>query len=178
MGDARARRVAVAVALTTAIGGAAACGVKDRGQASLELAPATITVAQKDGAQHVLALAADGAVTWDGRPLATVGKDGKLRVGGQVVGTIDHKGALLQGGQPTNLAVLKDGTFLDSGAPELTIDRDGSMAGPLIDSLDSTAFDPAGGTLRYSGPSGARQATMLGFLAIAIPALAPPPPAR
>ena len=55
------------------------------------------------------------------------------------------------------------------GVAEVTIDRDGTMAGPLLSSLDSKTFDPAGGTLRYQGPEHGRQAAMLGFAAILSP---------
>ena len=156
--------------------GLVGCGVKDPTAARLTLADATITIDQKDGGHHALALAASGEVTWDGKPLAKVGGNGSLSAGGKVVAVIDKNGVMTVHGQPTNLAIRPDGTFELDGTAEVTIDRDGTMAGPLLSSLDSKAFDPAGGTLRYQGPEKARQATMLGFAAVLSPSFGIPTP--
>lgn len=160
------RALSPVVVLSFALAG---CGVKDPTAARLKLADATITIDQKDGAHHALAVTATGDVTWDGKPLAKVSGNGALSAAGKVVAVIDKHGVMTVHGQPTNLAIRPDGTFELDGVAEVTIDRDGTMAGPLLSSLDSKTFDPAGGTLRYQGPEHGRQAAMLGFAAILSP---------
>ncbi len=158
----------VVVGLTHCTG----CGMKDPTMARLELADATITIDQPDGVHHALTLAASGAVAWDGKPLLTISKNGVLSAGGKTIAKVDKHGAITIHGQLVdNLAVLPDGTFRLDGEAALTIDRDGTIAGPLIKSLAHPALVLDGSKLAYVGPPGARWATLLGFAAVLSPSL-------
>lgn len=167
------RRV-ILVALLTGVA-AAACGVKDRTEAKLDLADAKLTVQQADGARHELALTAAGAVTWDGKPQVTISRQGVVRAGKQVLAKIDKYGAVTVGGQPTNLVVTKDGALQLDGVDELTIDRDGVVGGGFLTTMDHPAVKLGDGSrLAYVGPPAARQALLLGFATVVIDSLSPP----
>ena len=157
----------VVVGLTHCTG----CGMKDPTMARLDLADATITIDQPDGVHHALTLAASGAVAWDGKPLLTISKSGALTAGGRAIAVVDKHGAITVHGQPTNLAVRPDGSFELDGVAELTIDRDGTIAGPLIKTIDHPALVLDGSKLAYVGPPAARWATLLGFAAVLSPSL-------
>jgi hypothetical protein len=153
---------------------AAACGVKDRTEAKLELADARLTVEQADGARHELALTAAGAVTWDGKPQVTISRQGVVRAGKQVLAKIDKYGAVTVGGQPTNLVVTREGALVLDGVNELTIDRDGVVGGGFIATMDHPAVKLGDGSkLAYVGPPAARQALLLGFATVVIDSLSP-----
>lgn len=166
---------ALTVALA-ALGAAAGCGVEDPTRAHIDLADAKMTIDQPDGVHHELAVAASGAVTWDGKPLVTIGAKGTLKAGGKVIARLDKHGVMTLRGQLTNVAVTKDGAFIMDGTPELTITRDGLIAGPLIETIDHPAVVLEGSKLGFVGPPAARQAILLGFAALVTPDLVPPPP--
>lgn len=172
--------LAMALAATGAggviIGGGTGCGTKDQTVARLELADAKITIDQPDGVHHELTLAASGAVAWDGKPLLTISRTGALTAGGKVIARVDKHGAVSVDGHPTNLAVLPDATFQLDGQAELTIDRDGSIAGPLIKSIDLPGLILDGAKLAYVGPANARWAALLGFAAVLSPSFGVPLP--
>lgn len=157
-----------------AVGGAAGCGVKDPTEAHVELADAKLTIDQPDGKHHELAVATNGAVTWDGKPVVTIGAKGALKADGKVIAKIDKHGVMTIGGQPTNVAVTRDGAFIMDGTPELTITREGVVDGPLVASLDHPAVVLEGSKLAYVGPPAGRQAVLLGFATLITPQLTPP----
>jgi hypothetical protein len=165
--------VAVAAGVGALAVTCAGCGVKDRTVARLELADAKITIDQADGVHHALALASKGEVAWDGKPFLVITRDGALKVGKDVVARIDRHGALTIKGQPTNYAIRPDGAFAIDGVDELTIDRDGLIGGPLIDSLDHPVIKLEGAKLAYVGPANARWATLIGLAALLTPGLSP-----
>jgi hypothetical protein len=175
------RSILVAAIMGVGLGGAAlggaGCGVKDRTEGRLDLADAELAIDQQDGVHHELSLTAAGAVAWDGKPLVTITRNGVLRAGTRTLAKIDKYGAVTIGGQPTNLVVTKDGALQLDGQDELTIDRDGVVAGTLVDTIDHPAMKLDGAKLTYAGPPAARQAVLLGFAAVIIPSLAPPAPA-
>jgi hypothetical protein len=165
--------LAVAAGVGALASTSAACGVKDRTVARLDLADAKLTIDQADGRHHELTLSAKGEVAWDGRPFLVITRDGALRAGKDVLARIDKYGAVTIKGQPTNVVIRPDGSFEIDGVAELTIDRDGVVAGPLLTSLDHPAMELAGARLAFVGPARARWATLIGFAALLTPSLSP-----
>ena len=169
--------VAVVALVVLAVVQCAGCGgVKDKTVARLELADARLTIDQADATHHELALTANGEVRWDGKLFVVVTRNGVLRSGTAIVARVDKYGALSVRGQPTNLAVRPEGEFEIDGVQELTIDRDGTVAGPLLGSLDHPALNLDGAKVVYVGPANARWALLLGFAALVTPALSPSVP--
>jgi hypothetical protein len=146
----------------------AACGgPKDKTGAKLELADAKLILVQADGQTRVLALAADGSVTFDNQPLIKLEKNGgHIVIDGKRRARVERDGSISANSVRTNAVVKDDGTFVLDGVEELTIDQDGNVTGPLFDTLDHPKLVLAGGKLRYEGPPGARRATMVGFAAL------------
>lgn len=152
----------VALALATPL---AACGARDPSAAALALAPAKIAIVQADGVRHELTLGADGALAYDGKPFATLGKNGRLRAGDGLSWQLVKDGTVLVRGSVSNVGVRDDSFILD-GEAALAIDDDGAITGPLLADLDHPAFVAEGATLRYDGPREARTAILLGLAAI------------
>jgi hypothetical protein len=146
----------------------AACGgPKDRTGAKLELADAKLILAQADGQTRVLALAADGSVTFDNQPLIKLEKSGgHIVIGGKRLARVERDGSISANSVRTNAVVKDDGTFVLDGVEELVIDKDGNVTGPLFETLDHPKLVLGGGKLRYEGPPGARRATMVGLAAL------------
>jgi hypothetical protein len=156
------RHLALSVVLVLA----AACGgAKDKTGAKLELADAKLVITQADGASHVLALSAAGAVTFDNQPVITFEKNGHILVGGKRLARVERDGSISAQTVRTNALVKEDGTFVLNGVDELTIAPDGKVTGPLFETMDHPSLKLEGGTMAYSGPPGARRATMVGFAA-------------
>lgn len=161
------RGAAAIVALAMVVTGAAGCGKKDRSPgAKLELADARIVIEQTDGVTHVLALKADGAVTFDNEAVVTLRKDGQIAVGGKLSARLDPKFHLYAHGLETNVVVTREPpVFQMDGGDELQIEDSGAVTGPLFETMDHPRLMVDGARVRYEGPPGARQATLLGFAA-------------
>jgi hypothetical protein len=145
---------------------AAACGgVKDKTGATLELADARLVVEQADGQSHVLALAANGAVTFDNEPVITLEKNGHILVGGKRLARVERDGSISANTVRTNAVVKDDGTFVLDGVDELFLSPDGTASGPIFETMDHPRVKLEGSKMRYEGPLGARRATMVGFAA-------------
>lgn len=166
----------LAAGVTASAAAGAGCGMRSPTEARLTLADARITIDQADGRHHELTLAATGVVRWDGVELVTIGKNGALRRGDRELAKVDKHGKMTIGGQPTNLMVTPDGVFVLDDVAELTIDRDGVVAGPLFTSIDHPAVELDGSKVAYLGPPAARAATLLGFVTLITPSLSPETP--
>lgn len=169
---ARASASVSATVMAAMLAAGAGCGMRSPTEARLTLADARLTIDQADGRHHELTLAASGVVRWDGVELVTIGKNGALRRGDHELAKVDKHGKMTIGGQPTNLAVTPDGVFVLDDVAELTIDRDGVVAGPLFTSIDHPAVELDGSKVAYVGPPAARAATLLGFVTLITPSLA------
>ncbi|HVV85098.1 MAG TPA: hypothetical protein VHE35_18665, partial [Kofleriaceae bacterium] len=168
-------RSVIVATMAGAMLAAAGCQPKDPTAATVALADAKLTIDQPDGVHHVLALAADGNVQWDGAPLAKVSRGGRVTRGKEELITVDKHGNVSVHRRGTNLIVDRDGTF-DDGDLKLTIDRDGAVGGNLIAEMDLPSVAVEGSKVVYSGPPEARQALLLGFACLVIPDLAPARP--
>ncbi len=142
-----------------------ACGAKDKSGARLDLADARLVITQADGATHVLALAAGGAVTFDNQPVLTLERLGHIVVGGHRLARVELDGSISANKVRTNATVSPEGTFVLDGQTELTIADDGAVTGPLFETMDHPRLKLEGAKVRYEGPPAARRATMVGFAA-------------
>ncbi|HUQ07901.1 MAG TPA: hypothetical protein VM261_35645 [Kofleriaceae bacterium] len=155
-----------ALVVTLGLVAAAACGgAKDKTGAKLELADARLVITQADGANHVLALAANGAVTFDNEPVITLEKNGHINVGSKRLARVERDGSISATTVRTNAAVTPTGSFMLDGVEELVIGPDGNVTGPLFETMEHPRFKIEGATMKYEGSPGARQATMVGFAA-------------
>lgn len=144
---------------------AAGCGARDRGGVKVELADARLVFAQPDGSTHAIVLKADGAVSYDGEAVIKIRKDGQLESEGKLFARLEKDGRVYAHGVETNLRVSPEGALTLDGAEELAIGDDGSVTGPLLETMDHPMLPIDGAKVRYEGPPGARRATMLGFAA-------------
>jgi hypothetical protein len=159
------RALVVAGLLVLAVAATACDGPRYRSGAKLELADAKLVVEQADGQLHVLALNAAGAVTFDNEPVITLEKTGHILIGGKRLARVEPDGSISANGMRTNVQVKEDGTFILSTIEELTFAPDGTASGPLFETMDHPRVKLEGGKVRYEGPPGARQATVVGFAA-------------
>lgn len=169
----------VAIGIAAALG-AAGCKGRDRSSsAPIAVAPARLVVEQADGVTHVLAVGADGAVTFDNEPVVVVRKDGQIAaaVGGKPMARLSKDFKLYAHGIETNVHVLPSGVFQMNGADELLIAEDGKVTGPLLESMDHPRLKVEGAKVAYEGPPAARQALLVGFAAFVTGLTAVPKPA-
>lgn len=143
----------------------ASCMKPDHRGARLELADARIEFTQRDGAHHVVALSAQGALAFDGTSFATLGRDGQLLVAGAETAKLEKNGVLAVRGVASNVVIRPDGALVMNDVVEVSIAEDGTVAGSLLETMDHPRLDPEGGTARYVGPPAARRALMTGFAA-------------
>ena len=141
------------------------CMKPDRRGAPLELGDARLDIVQADGARHVVSLAADGTLAWDGATFATITRDGQLMVGGKQTARIEKDGVLWADGAPSNVVIQPGGTISMSGLEELRLDDQNQASGRLMETLDDARVKLAGAKVTYVGPPTARRALMTGFIA-------------
>lgn len=158
---------AVAAAAVASLGGAGCKGRDRSSSAPIALAAARLVVEQADGVTHVLAVAADGTVTFDNEPVVVVRKDGQIAgpAGGKPMARLSKDFRLYAHGVETNVHVLPSGVFQMDGADELLIAEDGKVTGRLLQTMDHPRLKVEGAKVAYEGPPAARQALLVGFAA-------------